>query len=612
LIATENPYQSFFDLSIDMLCVAGYDGYFKRLNPAWSRTLGFTQDELMARPYLDFVHPDDRPATVAEAEHLADGSSTIHFRNRYQCRDGSYRWLAWAATPSGSDQLIYAVARDITQEVAAATQLEAANRAADARFALLTALVDAIGIGVVLFDRDLKVAHWNKEATRLTEIPMDQALGMPARWIGEALAGRVEDFAALQSHFKSGLSPAEPFRFPIVMLNPHREIEIFVSQALSESDGSPVGSVLVFSDVTAAKELERAKDELIAMVSHELRTPLASVVGFTELLLERDLNEVQQKQYLETMLKEGKRLTSLINDFLDLQGLEGGYKKLDLGPADLRSLVNRAVRAAGQEEQTPIQIELPPDIPLVIADSNAVHQVLLNLLANARKYSPGGGSIVVSSIVRGETVEVCIRDHGLGIPADAIPKLFTKFYRVSGVGRKQISGTGLGLAISRRIIEGHGGQVRAESEGPGRGSRFFFTLRVAGAGTHSGDVLIVEDDAGFARLVEAELAAKGLSSVWAPDAETAEQLLRHMKPRAAVVDLMLPGESGEEFTARIGSSDLTRLPVVVVTLKELEADETLALRSAGAVAILKKHSGAARDAALYVADALGRADHPSA
>ena len=484
-------------------------------------------------------------------------------------------------------------------------QLKAANLAADSRLALLTALLDAIGVAVILFDRDLTVAHWNKEATRLTGIPLEQALRSSARQIGEALRGRVEDFTEIQLHFKQGLSPAEPFSFPIVMLDPHREVEVSVSRALSESDGSQVGSVLVLNDVSAEKELDRAKDELIGMVSHELRTPLASLVGFTELMLERQLSDPQRKQYLETMLKEGRRLTDLINDFLDLQGLEGGYKKLDLGPADLKTLIARAVQTAGQNPQTPIEVNLPENLPLVVADNNAVHQVLLNLLSNARKFSPGGGSIDIGAISSDQTVEVSLRDHGLGIPADALPKLFNKFYRVARPDRRQISGTGLGLAISRRIIEGHGGQIRAQSEGPGQGSCFAFTLRVVGAAAKSGDVLIVEDDAGFARLLEAELAVKDVSSVWAPDAETAEQLIVQMSPRAVVVDLLLPGLSGEEFINRLRSHG-SAAPIVVVSIKELEATETLALRTAGVVAILKKHSGAAKDAALFVAQALNQ------
>jgi DNA-binding response OmpR family regulator len=129
-------------------------------------------------------------------------------------------------------------------------------------------------------------------------------------------------------------------------------------------------------------------------------------------------------------------------------------------------------------------------------------------------------------------------------------------------------------------------------------------LRAASPGAKSGDVLLVEDDTGFARLLEAELAVKGLSSVWAPDAETADQLIHQMAVRAVVLDLMLPGASGEEFLVRLRASHPSELPVVVVTMKELAAAETLALRLAGVVAVLKKHSGAAKEAAAYVADAL--------
>jgi len=210
----------------------------------------------------------------------------------------------------------------------------------------------------------------------------------------------------------------------------------------------------------------------------------------------------------------------------------------------------------------------------------------------------------VGARIAGDVVEVSIQDHGLGIPAEELPKLFNKFYRVAKADRQQISGTGLSLAISRRIIEAHGGRVGVESGGLGKGSRFYFSLRAASPGAKSGDVLLVEDDTGFARLLEAELAVKGLSSVWAPDAETADQLIGQMAARAVVLDLMLPGASGEEFLVRLRASHAGALPVVVVTMKELAANETLALRTAGVVAVLEKHSGAAKEAAAFVADAL--------
>lgn len=601
-----DTYEAFFNLSVDMLCVTGFDGYFKRINSAWTRTLGFTQDELMARPHLDLVHPEDRSATVAEAKRAAGGSPVVHFRNRYKNRDGSYRWLEWTAMPDTSSQTIYAVARDVTRWVEVERELRQATLAAATRTALLSALVDAIGVGVILVDREMLVAQWNKEATRLTGIEADQVLGQPATVLGDAIAPRVEDFPSVQAQLAHAFDPAATTHLPIVLLEPHREIDVTVSPALLPSDGGQAGSVIVLHDVTAIKELERAKDELIGMVSHELRTPLTSIVGFTELLLDRSYSDVQQKGYLGTMLKEGRRLTELINDFLDLQGLEGGFKKLDLGPADVRNVISRAIASTGIDTQPKINFDWPKELPLVMADTNAIHQVLLNLLSNARKYSPGGGPINVNATVIDDVVEVSIQDHGLGIPREAVPKLFNKFFRVQNLDRRQISGTGLGLAISRRIIDMHGGRVGAESAGLGQGSRFYFTLRVVSAEAKSGDVLLVEDDIGFARLLEAELSAEGLSSVWAPDAETADQLIAQSTPRAVVLDLMLPGASGEDFLARLRASKGIELPVVVVSIKELEATETLALRTAGVVAVLKKHSGAAKEAAVFVNEALAK------
>ena len=108
-------YARFFTLSLDMLCIADFNGYFQQLNPVWERTLGFTIEELKAKPFIEFVHPDDREATIAETQKLATGGDAISFENRYRCKDGSYKWLVWNSTPSLEKQLIYAVARDITE-----------------------------------------------------------------------------------------------------------------------------------------------------------------------------------------------------------------------------------------------------------------------------------------------------------------------------------------------------------------------------------------------------------------------------------------------------------------------------------------------------------------
>ena len=366
------------------------------------------------------------------------------------------------------------------------------------------------------------------------------------------------------------------------------ELELHQSQARAQSSA----------------ELSRAKDEMVSMVSHEMRTPLASLVGFAELMSTRELTPEQRKEYLGVMVQEGRRLTSLINDFLDLQRIEGGHMQMRFAPADMGTLIVRAVRQGKGDDHIPIETRLPDDLPLVRVDSGAMARVLANLLSNARKYSPGGGSIIIGAAVDAGMVEVYVQDHGLGIPPDAISRLFGKFYRVESPDRQMIQGAGLGLAITKNIVEGHGGKITVTSPGEGKGTTFRFTVPVARQPAQSGDVLIVEDDGGFAHLLEAELTAKGLSSVWAADAETAEHLMARKVPRALVLDLLLPGLQGDAFLTRMRANHGLATVVVVVTLKDLEPSESMSLQKAGVTAVLRKGPGAAETAASIVAKSL--------
>jgi PAS domain S-box-containing protein len=368
------------------------------------------------------------------------------------------------------------------------------------------------------------------------------------------------------------------------------ELELHQSQARAESNAG----------------LSRAKDELVSMISHELRTPLASIVGFAELMVSRDPTEAQRKEYLGVMLQEGRRLTSLINDFLDLQRLEGGHQALNVAPADLKAIIVRAVKVVGDNPTTPIEVRVPDDLPLVMVDTESTMRVMANFISNARKYSPAGGAIVIGASVAGDMAEVSVQDHGLGIPREALPRIFRRFYRVETADRRLIKGTGLGLSICKRIVESHGGKISVRSEGAGKGSLFLFTVPLARERSQSGDVLLVEDDAGFAHLLEAELVSRGLSSVWAADAESGKHLLTRQKPRAVVLDLMLPGMSGEEFLAWLRIGYDAHVPVVVVTIKNVEQEQNLTLQKLGVTGVLRKNAGAAEAAANLVAHALAQ------
>ncbi len=375
-----------------------------------------------------------------------------------------------------------------------------------------------------------------------------------------------------------------------------------LAEDLTESQRLEVELAQSHSRADNDAELSRAKDEMVSMVSHELRTPLASIVGFAELLATREVTREQRREYLAVMLQEGRRLTSLVNDFLDLRRLEGGHLTLRFAAADITALITRAVELFSDPRGTPIETHLPDDLPLVRVDSDSIFRVVTNLLSNARKYSPLGGLVEVGARVAEGKVEVYVQDKGLGIPASALTQLFGKFYRVDAPDRDTIKGTGLGLAICKNIVEAHGGKIGARSEGLGKGARFYFTVPTVREQAQTGDVLVVEDDSGFANLLEAELTARGLTSIWAADAETAEHLIT--KARAVVLDLLLPGLTGEAFLQQLRASHGVGIPVVVVTLKDLDPAEKLSLQKAGVTAVLRKGPGTAAMAANLLARSL--------
>jgi PAS domain S-box-containing protein len=377
-----------------------------------------------------------------------------------------------------------------------------------------------------------------------------------------------------------------------------------LAEDLTESQRLEVELHQSQASVEANAELGRAKDEMVSMVSHELRTPLASIVGFTELMATREVTPEQRRDYLRVMLQEGHRLTALINDFLDLRSLEGGRQTMRFAAADISALIKRAIDLIGEGSDAPITTRLPDDLPLVRVDSDSIFRVVANLLSNALKYSPNGGSIVVGACVVDGMVEVYVQDQGLGIPGDALPQLFRRFYRVDTPDRRAIRGTGLGLAISKNIVEAHGGTIGARSKGLGQGAVFHFTIPLVREQAQTGDVLVVEDDSGFAHLLEAELAARDLSSIWAPDAETAEHLMTNKRARAVVLDLLLPGLPGEAFLQRLRAKHGFETPVVVVTVKDLDAAEDLSLQKAGVTAVLTKGPGTAEMAAKLIAKSL--------
>jgi signal transduction histidine kinase len=226
-------------------------------------------------------------------------------------------------------------------------------------------------------------------------------------------------------------------------------------------------------------ESEQVKSELVSSVSHELRTPLASVLGFSALMLERDLPPEEMARYLEVIRSEARRLAALLNDLLDLQRVEQQTLELRLAEFDLNDLLATQVTLySAQSEAHQLRLDRVGEPITVRGDRDRLAQVVGNLLSNAIKYSPGGGEVQIRAAQLGDEAWVWVQDHGLGIPAGHQDRIFTKFFR-GDVGRERgISGTGLGLVLARQIVEAHGGEVGFESE-ENAGSTFWFWLPAA-------------------------------------------------------------------------------------------------------------------------------------
>ena len=350
--------------------------------------------------------------------------------------------------------------------------------------------------------------------------------------------------------------------------------------------------------------VDHANDDMVWLKSHDLSDALSSIVGSAELIDSGDLTDEQRRLFAGILLRKAGRLNALVNSAVALQRLETGHRELDIAPVDLGSLIERAAAAAGEDDERPIEVYIPTELPLVSAEAEAIREVLTNFLSNARRFSPDGGAIRITARAVADRVEVSIVDHGIGIEADALPKVFHKFYRADrGVGRLT-PGAGLGLAITHTVVEAHGGRVGATSRGLGKGARFWFTLPISPPQARSADVLIIDAEAWFAAILNAEFAIHGHSTVRAADAETAERLLMEMTPRAIVLDLALPGLQGQDFLARMLAKGGQHLPVVVLTVKNLGPDEVLALEAEGAIAVLPKEAGAPQAAVTLIAEVL--------
>jgi PAS domain S-box-containing protein len=552
----EEDRDRFFTLALDMLCIAGMDGYFKRLNPAWERTLGFSIEDLLAEPFLNFVHPDDREATVAEVRKSASGVNTIAFENRYRCKDGSYRWLHWTATPLPDRQLIYAAARDITERRRAEESLRESE-------ALYHSLVEHLPQNIFRKDRQGRFTFANQRFCATVGQTLEALLGKTDRdFFPPALADkyRGDDIEVMETGkafetVEEHLTPEGTKLYVQVIKTP-----------LYGARGEVVGIQGIFWDVSArkraeeearqakeaAEEANRAKSEFLANMSHEIRTPMNGIIGMTELALDTRLTP-EQREYLTLVKVSADSLLGLINDILDFSKIEARKLHLDAIDFNLRDTLGDAMKALAlraQQKGLELACHIPPNVPeVVVGDPGRLRQIVVNLVGNAIKFTDQGEVVVhVITEERGARSEereegkangagnqgaqpsdprssildpqssirlhLAVRDTGIGILPEKQKQIFEAFAQADSSTTRKYGGTGLGLTISSQLVSLMGGRLWVESQ-VGKGSTFHFSAcfgQSSGAPLPSGPVrparlldlpvLVVDDNATNRRIFQ--------------------------------------------------------------------------------------------------------------
>ncbi len=462
------------------------------------------------------------------------------------------------------------------QQAAAALANARAHREEQRARADLAALVETCPVGVAVFDAvSGATLSLNREARRIVaglQTPDDSADRLRETVVCRRGDGREVTLG--------DLADAETLRA--------EEVEVFVPGGKSVRtliDATPVRSpegkvervVVTLQDLAPFEALERSRAEFLGMVSHELWTPLAAIKGSAAAALEdgRDPDRDELRQFLRIIEEQAGRMAGLIGDLLDAGRLGAGQLPVDPAPEDLAGLVERARTAfAGRGGRHGLVIDLPADLPPVLADGRRIVQVLDNLLANAARHSPEIAPIRVAASRDGAQVEVSVTDAGEGVPPERLPHLF---HRHAGGDAREGGGSGLGLVICKGLVEAHGGRIRAESEGAGRGTRIAFTLPAAegeggapavsasplGSAREKTPVLVVDDDPHARRQAGDTLRAAGYAPATTGEPGQVARLIEAKHPALVLLDLVLPGADGIELMRTLPG--LADLPVIFVS-----------------------------------------------
>jgi PAS domain S-box-containing protein len=480
---------------------------------------------------------------------------------------------------------------------------------------LLRAIVDASPVGIITMTREKRVITWNTAAETL--------YGYAAKEIVDHPLPLIPDFH--QREFDRCFYQVLQNQTVLNYESQHRQqdgqlIDVSISLApLHDEDDTVYGVVMTASDITMRKHIEaqrlsllqressarqaaesanRIKDEFLAVLSHELRTPLNAIVGWIQLMKQGNLKPDIFQRALDTIERNAAAQRQLIEDLLDLSRIIRGQISLDIQSVNIARMLRATLdtlRPAAEAKSIQVDLQIDPAIQTLLADPNRLQQICWNLLSNAIKFTPTSGQVWVRASLNAGYLYIEVADSGIGIASDFLPYVFDHFRQADGSSTRSHGGLGLGLAICRRLVELHGGTIRAESPGRGQGATFTVELPLrleANPASSAQDpahnapslqgvkAIVVDDDADSRELLTLTLEQSGAEVACASDATAAYELLEQFRPDIIISDIGMPEEDGYSFLQTVRAwpdARLSQTPAIALTAYAREDDRQDAL-----------------------------------
>ena len=590
-------FKNALDNTVDMIFMYETDSLrFVYLNQGACENMGYTREELLGMtPYqIKPLMPEPEFRRLI-APLLAGEQQSLVFETLHRRKDGTdfpVNISLQLVSEEPARGLFVAIVHDISLRRESEEKLRAsADR--------IRAIVDTVLDGIITIDDHGTVETFNPAAERIFGYSASDVIGENVKMLMPDPYHAGHD-GYLRSYRKTGIRK---------IIGSGREvtgrrqdgtlfpIELSVSEMRSAGRRMYTGIV---RDITERKKIDRMKSEFVSTVSHELRTPLTSIRGALGLVAGGMAGELPQqaRELVDIAHNNSERLVRLINDILDIEKIESGNMRLDMQPRNLDSLLRQSIEANAAYAalfDCRFTLENTAEHAVVVVDADRFVQVMNNLLSNAAKFSPAGGSIAVTALRNTSGIRITVADQGPGIPEEFYSQVFQKFAQADSSDTRKKGGTGLGLSIARALARKFRGDITFESE-VGLGTKFFFDLpeanRRAEPVNESGiegvqgqrRVLICEDDADIALLLRMILKQSGFESDIAVDAADAKRQLANNTYAAMTLDIMLPDQDGVSLIRELRAQDSTRfLPIVVVSAK---AEDSRAELSAGAFEII--------------------------